>query len=109
MRWSCASPSRRSIRRIAIDLSARTASCARFATGFRILRTIVLLVKEERPLLFFSTVGSLLVDIATAIAAPLLRTYLATGLVPRFPTAILATGLMILAFMSFVTGLCSTR
>jgi glycosyltransferase involved in cell wall biosynthesis len=76
-----------------------------FRDGFRILRTIALLVKEERPLLFFSSVGSLLAVTSLALAAPLLSEYLATGLVPRFPTAILATGLMILAFTSFVTGL----
>lgn len=76
-----------------------------FRDGFRILRTIALLVKEERPLLFFSTAGSLLVTASLTLAAPLLSEYLATGLVPRFPTAILATGLMILAFTSFVTGL----
>jgi len=76
-----------------------------FRDGFRILRTIVLLVKEERPLLFFSSIGSLLVVSAVLLALPLLSDYLSTGLVPRFPTAILATGLMIVAFTSFVTGL----
>ena len=76
-----------------------------FRDGFRILRTIALLVKEERPMLFFSTVGSLLAATSVILAVPLLSDYLATGLVPRFPTAILVTGLMILAFTSFVTGL----
>jgi glycosyltransferase involved in cell wall biosynthesis len=76
-----------------------------FRDGFRILRTIALLVKEERPLLFFSSAGSLLAAVSLILATPLLSEYLATGLVPRFPTAILATGLMILAFTSFVTGL----
>ncbi len=76
-----------------------------FRDGFRILRTIVLLMKEERPLLFFSGVGLALAAAAVGIASPLLATYLATGLVPRLPTAILATGLIILGFMSFVTGL----
>jgi glycosyltransferase involved in cell wall biosynthesis len=76
-----------------------------FRDGFRILRTIVLLVKEERPLGFFSSVGAALALAAVVLAWPLLTHYLATGLVPRFPTAILATGLMILAFMSVVAGL----
>ncbi len=76
-----------------------------FRDGFRILRTIALLVKEERPLLFFSSAGSLLALTSLTLAVPLLSEYLTTGLVPRFPTAILATGLMILAFTSFVTGL----
>ena len=56
-------------------------------------------------MLFFSTVGSLLAATSVILAVPLLSDYLATGLVPRFPTAILVTGLMILAFTSFVTGL----
>jgi glycosyltransferase involved in cell wall biosynthesis len=76
-----------------------------FRDGFRILRTIALLVKEERPLLFFSTVGSIVAVTSLILSLPLLSEYVATGLVPRFPTAILATGLMILAFTSFVTGL----
>jgi glycosyltransferase involved in cell wall biosynthesis len=76
-----------------------------FRDGFRILRTIALLVKEERPLLFFSAAGSSLALISLALAFPLLSEYVATGLVPRFPTAILATGLMILGFTSFVAGL----
>jgi glycosyltransferase involved in cell wall biosynthesis len=76
-----------------------------FRDGFRILRTIALLVKEERPFLFFSTVGSLLAMISLVLVLPLLSVYIETGLVPRFPTAILAMGLMILAFTSFVTGL----
>ena len=76
-----------------------------FRDGFRIVRTIVLLVKEERPLGFFSSVGAALTLAALVLAWPLLTNYLETGLVPRFPTAILATGLMILAFMSVVAGL----
>jgi hypothetical protein len=76
-----------------------------FRDGFRILKTIALLVKEERPLQFFSSVGVLLAITSLALAWPVLLDYLDTGLVPRFPTAILATGIMILAFLSFVTGL----
>lgn len=76
-----------------------------FRDGFRILRTILLLVKEERPLRFFSTVGALLACVSLVLAWPLLTQYLQTGLVPRFPTAILSMGLMILACMSVVGGL----
>jgi hypothetical protein len=76
-----------------------------FRDGFRILRTIVKLIKEERPLAFFTGTGLLLAFSSLLLAWPLLVTYLETGLVPRFPTAVLATGLMVLAFMSFVTGL----
>jgi glycosyltransferase involved in cell wall biosynthesis len=76
-----------------------------FRDGWRILRTIFLLVKEERPLQFFSGVATALVIASLALGWPLVGEFLRTGLVPRFPTAILATGLMILGFMSFVTGL----
>ena len=76
-----------------------------YRDGMRILRTIVLLVKEERPLRFFSIVSAVLAVASVVLAWPLLVDYLETGLVPRFPTAILSTGLMILAFMSVVAGL----
>jgi glycosyltransferase involved in cell wall biosynthesis len=76
-----------------------------FRDGFRILKTIVLLVKEERPLRFFSAAGGALACIAIILAWPLLEEFMATGLVPRIPTAILSTGLMILGFLSVVAGL----
>jgi glycosyltransferase involved in cell wall biosynthesis len=76
-----------------------------FRDGWRILRTIFFLVKEERPLQFFSAVAAALVIAAVVLGWPLLTEFLETGLVPRFPTAILATGLTILAFMSFIAGL----
>lgn len=76
-----------------------------FRDGFRILKTIVLLVKEERPLQFFSAAAGILATISLFLAWPLLTNYFVTGLVPRLPTAVLVTGLMILAFMSVVAGL----
>ena len=76
-----------------------------FRDGWRILRTIFFLVKEERPLQFFSVVAAALAIAALVLGWPLVTEYLATGLVPRFPTAILATGLIILGFVSFVAGL----
>lgn len=72
--------------------------------GGRILRTILALIKDERPLPFFSAVGASLFVVALVLAEPLITTYLHTGLVPRLPTAILATGIMILAFLSVATG-----
>jgi hypothetical protein len=65
---------------------------------------IVLFLKEKRPLYFFSMIGLTMASLAILLALPLLDTYLRTGLVPRFPTAILSTGLMIVAFLSFVAG-----
>ena len=76
-----------------------------FRDGFRILRTILLLVKEERPLPFFTGAAALLTLASLVLGWPLITTFLETGLVPRLPTAILVTGLMVLAFLSFVAGL----
>jgi len=76
-----------------------------FRDGFRILRTIVLLVKEERPMQFFGGVALLLAAASLVLGWPLVTTFLETGLVPRLPTAIAATGAMILAFISFIAGL----
>ncbi len=73
--------------------------------GMRILRTILLLVQRERPLAFFAGSGAMLLALALILAVPLLATYVETGLVPRFPTALLATGLAILASLSVVCGL----
>lgn len=73
--------------------------------GIRILRTIVLLVQRERPLAFFAGTGAVLFALSVILALPLLATYVETGLVPRFPTALLATGLAILASLSTVCGL----
>jgi glycosyltransferase involved in cell wall biosynthesis len=73
--------------------------------GFRILGTIGYLVREERPLVFFSTIAALFVAVSLLIGAPVLSEYLHTGLVPRLPTAVLATGLMVIAFLSLTCGL----
>jgi hypothetical protein len=73
--------------------------------GWRILRTIARLVKEERPFAFFVSIGSVLALTAIVLAIPLLQEFLATGLVPRIPTAVLSTGLILVAVMSFVCGL----
>jgi glycosyltransferase involved in cell wall biosynthesis len=76
-----------------------------YRDGVRILLAILLLFKEERPLAFFGLAGLGLMVLSLALGYPVLTEYLATGLVPRFPTAILATGLMTLAFLSFASGL----
>ena len=73
--------------------------------GMRILRLIVHLVKEERPLQFFSVIFAVLAAVSLALGAPVVLQFLETGLVGRLPTAVLATGLMILAFLSFFCGL----
>lgn len=73
--------------------------------GARILRTILLLLKEERPFRFFGSISLVLAVVSIALAYPLLIEFLETGLVPRIPTAVLCTGLMLLAFLSLTCGL----
>jgi glycosyltransferase involved in cell wall biosynthesis len=73
--------------------------------GFRILWTIVRLYRSERPLQFFSAVGGVLAVVAIVLAIPVVVTYLEQGVVPRLPTAILATGLVLAALLFFVAGL----
>jgi glycosyltransferase involved in cell wall biosynthesis len=73
--------------------------------GFRILGTIVNLYRAERPLIFFSGIGLLMAIISIVFAVPLFVTFFETGLVPRLPTAILSTGLMMLASLSVAVGL----
>ena len=76
-----------------------------YGDGFRILNTILTLYRIERPLLFFGAIGALLAGIAVVLGVPLAITYMKTHLVPRFPTAILITGLMIIAALCGFAGL----
>ncbi|MDJ0508039.1 MAG: glycosyltransferase family 2 protein [Crocosphaera sp.] len=76
-----------------------------FTDGWRVLGTAILLFKEVRPFLFFSIISIILGLISLGLSLPVLTTYLSTGLVPRFPTAILAASIMLLAFLSFTCGL----
>jgi glycosyltransferase involved in cell wall biosynthesis len=73
--------------------------------GLRILWTIGRLFRTERPLAFFGAIGVWLAIISIALSVPVIRTYIATGTVPRLPTAVLATGMMVLAFLSIASGL----
>ena len=73
--------------------------------GFRILWTIQRLFRSERPLMFFGVLGLVLALISIGLAVPIFSTYLEEGLVPRLPTAVLSTGLMLLAFLSIACGL----
>ena len=76
-----------------------------YTDGIRILRTIILLVKEVRPLQFFFAGALVLGLLAIALGAPIVTTFIATGLVPRLPTAVLATALVGLAALSTTCGL----
>jgi glycosyltransferase involved in cell wall biosynthesis len=73
--------------------------------GFRILWTILQLYRSERPLPFFGALGCALAIASVGLAIPIVVTFLETGLVPRLPTAVLATGMMLMAFLSFAVGL----
>tara|TARA_R110000782_G_scaffold182437_1_gene272618 strand:- start:24968 stop:25939 length:972 start_codon:yes stop_codon:yes gene_type:complete len=73
--------------------------------GWRILRTIITLYRIERPIWFFGCIAGLFATVALALAVPLFITWLDTGLVPRFPTAILVTGIMIIAVLNGMCGL----
>lgn len=73
--------------------------------GFRILLTIVNLFRAERPLPFFAGIGLLAAATSIGLAVPIVMTYFETGLVPRLPTAVLSTGLMLLAVLCAGVGL----
>lgn len=76
-----------------------------YRDGWRIVGTIATLYRIERPLWFFGAVSGLLAVLAVILAVPLVMTYMQTGLVPRVPTAILVTGLVILAALCIFAGL----
>jgi hypothetical protein len=76
-----------------------------FRDGFQILMTIAGLLKRERPVFLFGGICAILVSAAVILAIPLINTFIETGYVPRFPTAVLATGLVLLGFLSLTCGL----
>lgn len=76
-----------------------------YVDGLKILRLIVFLYKNERPFRFFSAIAGALLTVALALGTPLVVTFIQTGLVPRQPTAILATGLVLLSALSFIAGM----
>jgi glycosyltransferase involved in cell wall biosynthesis len=76
-----------------------------YSDGMRILWTIFILTKEERPFFFYSIASSVLAALSLALGIPVALEFLGTGLVPRFPTAILSASIMVLAFLCLTTGL----
>jgi glycosyltransferase involved in cell wall biosynthesis len=81
-----------------------TSKLSTYSDGMRILSTIIKLFAIERPLQFYGVLAGVLAAVALVLGIPLFLTYLESGLVPRFPTAILSTGLVMLSAISFVTG-----
>jgi glycosyltransferase involved in cell wall biosynthesis len=82
-----------------------TSKLRTFRDGWRILLTITNLMRNERPLMFFSLVGMLITALALVLAAPVVFEFAQTGEVRRFPTAILCSGLGVIAVVCFATGL----
>ncbi|TZG28870.1 glycosyltransferase family 2 protein [Sphingomonas montanisoli] len=82
-----------------------TSKLSTYRDGWRILRTILTLYRVERPIIYFGAIGLLMALAAILFAIPLVITYVQTGLVPRLPTALLSTGLMILAVLAGACGL----
>jgi hypothetical protein len=76
-----------------------------WSDGFRILGTILRLYRSEKPLRFFTAIGIFLTLVSIGLAIPVIVTYLEEGIVPRLPTAVLSTGLMIVAVLSVSSGL----
>ena len=72
--------------------------------GLRILWTIFVLVKEERPLAFFASVFAFLTALSIGFGTPIVLTYFQTGLVPRLPLAVMTMGIVVLAFLSLASG-----
>jgi glycosyltransferase involved in cell wall biosynthesis len=88
-----------------IRATGSTSKLRTYVDGLKIIRLILVLYKNERPLKFFSTIAGAFVAVALALGVPLVITFIKTGLVPRQPTAILATGLVLLSALSLVSGL----
>jgi glycosyltransferase involved in cell wall biosynthesis len=76
-----------------------------YSDGFRILWTVLKLYRAERPLSLFGAFGLALAIMSIGLAIPIVITYVQEGLVPRLPTAVLSTGLMLLGFLSIACGL----
>lgn len=81
-----------------------TSKLSTWRDGLRILGTITKLYRSERPLVFFSAIGCALALLSFLLALPIFVTYVEEGVVPRLPTALVSTGLMIMAFLSVTCG-----
>lgn len=75
-----------------------------FSDGYKVLKMIFNLFKDYKPLLFFSLVTGILFVLGLFIGFPVISEFAETGMIDKVPSAILATGLMILAALSFVSG-----
>jgi len=76
-----------------------------YSDGWRILVTILVLVKEEKPLQFFTAAAGALFFAGVGLSIPIFLEFHRTHLVPRFPTAFLSLGMVLMSFLSLVCGL----
>ena len=76
-----------------------------FRDGFRILFQILILFKQEKPFLLFTAIGSCLAILSLILGIPVVLEFIRTHKVLRLPTAVLATGIMLLGFLSVTAGL----
>jgi glycosyltransferase involved in cell wall biosynthesis len=88
-----------------IRVTGSSSKLRTYVDGLKIVRLIVFLYKNERPFRFFCAIAGALLAVALALGIPLVITFIKTGLVPRQPTAILATGLVLLSALSFIGGM----
>ena len=86
-------------------VSGSASKLSTWSDGFRILWTVLKLYRAERPLSLFGAFGAALAIMSFGLAIPVFITYVQEGLVPRLPTAVLSTGLMVRAFLSIAVGL----
>jgi glycosyltransferase involved in cell wall biosynthesis len=82
-----------------------TSKLRTYRDGWQIMMTILRLFRLARPLIFYSTFTVLFSLTSIGLAIPIIIEFLHTGLVPRFPTAILSTGLALMAALSLTCGL----
>ena len=104
MRWSCACRSPSCLFYYRARPEGSFSKLSTYRDGWRILKTICKLVISERPLQFFAIIAAVLAAGSLVAAIPLAKTYLEAGIVPRLPTAVLLTGTMLTAMLSFVCG-----
>jgi glycosyltransferase involved in cell wall biosynthesis len=76
-----------------------------YKDGFKILKQIIILLKEEKPLKFFVSIGAICLLFSIMLAYPIFVNFIQTGLVPRFPTAFLCASIGTVSFISFACGL----
>ena len=76
-----------------------------YSDGMRVIRKMLQLYRNYKPMQFFGILGGLLVIIAAILFLPILLEYFATGLVPRFPTLIVCGFMVLAAILSFFAGM----